>query len=233
MKKSHIILIVIGIIAIHLSLRYYINENFKDEYYSGNTGSMEIRLLKLINFPQSYIVYFNSGDSYYQREDYEKAVSEFNRALSRAPKSKQCIIRNNIALTELAMIDYENSNNLEEELIAVEEILLEDDCATEDNNGKDANSQELYNEIEKLLNGGGGGSDGDDQNDGEDTDDLEDKLKEQQEQSSSERNDELDQRTGDYSYDGEIFANGRTGHANDTGENEEEGPVFEVPQFYQ
>ncbi len=198
-KVIAIILIIIFLIGLHLTSRYFINEIYIDKYNNEQYDSGLINLLKIFNFPESYIAYYNKGNSYYQTEDYQKAIREYEQALKSVPSKRECPVRTNLSLAQLAIIDYDNPNTLADELIEVERILLENDCATIDNNGIDESSQELYNEIEELLNSNGGGGSGgsgdsnksnnnDPNNQNDPTDqDVINKLREQQQQAAGDR----------------------------------------------
>ena len=212
MKKSIItICIIFAIITLHLTVRFAINEKFIKDYNNGLYGNNSMDYLKLINTPQAYIAYYNKGNQYYQNEEYKKAIKEYTEALSKAPKKKICIIRNNLSLSKLALIDLK-ADDARDKLIEVEEVLLSDNCATEDNTGNNADSQELYNEIEKLLNQQNNNDDqkddnkddqkeqqedNNDDNDEQKEQDLKEQLQEQQQQASEEREENEAQ---DYEY---------------------------------
>lgn len=150
-KIAIIILSIILMIGIFLTTRYYINESFINDYEQENYSSAKLNILKLINFPQSYVVYYNKGNNYYNLNDYNKAIEQYEESLKRVSKKHECEVRTNLALANLKIIDYENSNTITKELQYVEEILLTNDCATKNNSGKNKTSQDLYNEIEALM----------------------------------------------------------------------------------
>lgn len=194
MKKIVIsLLIILFIIGLHLSIRFYLNERYILAYNNSNYSLKNIFLLKILNVPDGYAVYFNEGNYYYQTQDYNKAISLYEKSLVSAPKSKVCPIKLNISLSKLVLIKYENNPKLRDELISVQNILLEDNCATEDDNGTYESSQQLYNEIKEYLNqeGGGSGSSSEPVQPTEEEDpeieEIKEKIKEQQEGAEEER----------------------------------------------
>jgi tetratricopeptide (TPR) repeat protein len=205
MKTIKKVLIVIAVILImigfHLTIRYLLNESFIKKYNQGTYDNKVFKVLKLINFPENYIVYYNEGNYYYQVKEYDKAIINYEKALNRVHNNRVCDVRHNLALTRLQVIDYDDVKNLRFSLIEVQDILLEDSCATNDNNGKHQPSQDLYNKIEELLKNGNGGGDpsdpgGDDPSDPSDPSDpddpnkvneIEQKIREQQRGANSER----------------------------------------------
>lgn len=210
MKKVIIFLLsVLTLVGLHMSARYTINEIYIHEYNNENYNKTFLTVLRIINYPESYIVYYNKGNNLYQEKEYKKAVDEYKKALKTVPKKKVCQIRTNLALAKLELIEYENNKNLRNELIEIEEILLEDKCATKDNKGRDKSSQELYNKIEEYLksvgaSGGEGNEDPDDDNnkpsnpDQPNEEDLEEKLRKQQRSAANARNDIYDKDPYEY-----------------------------------
>jgi tetratricopeptide (TPR) repeat protein len=191
-----IIIAVILVLGFHLTIRYGINELFINKYKGNKYDIKSLLLLKIINIPESYIVYFNEGNAYYQKNEYEKAILDYQKALESVNKKRVCDVRTNLALSKLALIQFdESNNNIRFELEEVQEVLLGNSCASEDHNGRDESSQKLYDQIEELLNSEGGGS-GDPQEDppeeqdpNEETneEEIEEKIREQQEETSAER----------------------------------------------
>ena len=227
MKKIlYIVLSIIVLICFHLSIRYIINENFINKYKDGNYDSNSIDILKLINYPESYIVYFNKGDNYYRKQEYKNAQNEFEKALKKAPEDKVCIVTNNLSLSMLQQVDF-TEEGWDLKLIEVEKVLLKDDCATKDFKGRNKDSQELYNEIEYVLNNAGqGDGDGDDSdepqpddNEDPEPENLEEQLQQQQEEAAGQREDDLEGIDWD-------FTTGNT-FVPENNDNEEENPQEE------
>lgn len=201
-KKILIIAIILTVLGFHLSLRYLVNELYIIKYDEEKYDNKLLGLLKIINIPESYIVYFNEGNYYYQEEEYDEAILSYEKALKSVRKDRVCDVRHNLALTRLQTLDYDNNKNLKYELEEIQEVLLENNCATDDNDGDHDPSQELYNEIEKVIKAQGKKDDGDDGKDGDDGDkdkdnnntvsekkekEIENQLREQQKNATSER----------------------------------------------
>ena len=216
MKKIKIILLIIFIISLHLTLRYFINEKYIDLYDYGEYESKIIYLLKIVNVPEGYIAYYNHGNSYYMLGEYENAIKEYDEALERNPKDRVCKVRTNKALSMLQLIDYK-SKTVINDLKNVQDVLLEDSCATKENDGYDDNSQKLYNEIEELLNSNGEDPDGDGDDDEDndnpdpnkdpinvDVDDIKNQLEQQQQEAFEERNEMWDPEEYEY-YKGKTW----------------------------
>ena len=212
MKKIKWIAFVIGIIfillGVHLTFRYFVNEIYISNYDSEKYDNKILSFLKIINVPESYIVYYNEGNYFYQVEKYEEAIISYDKALKTTPKDRVCDVRHNLALSRLQVLDYENNNSLKYELEEIQELLLEDDCAKEMGNGNHDLSQELYDKIDELLkeqkqDDGKGGDNDDDNKKSDDNNvsdqkeqEIESQLREQQKSSNAER-----QKMNRYNYD--------------------------------
>ena len=196
MKKiMYPVIIIIGFIIIHLSFRYILNEVYINNYNNGNYSNSIVNFLKILNYPESYIAHYNKGNNYYNLKEYENAIEEYNKALRTVKGSRKCKVLINLSLSKFELIDL-NQDIARDKLLEIQNILLEDSCATRDNKGKDSEAQKLYNEIEALLNSkGGGGSGGDPQDNPPDNpndnpqnyDELQKKLREQQQKASNDR----------------------------------------------
>lgn len=149
-KLIYSLLIILTIIGLHLTSRYIINEIYLNQYEDENYESNLNNFLRILNYPETYIAYYNKGNSYYMLEEYPNAEKEYEKALKTVSKNRVCDVRINLSLSKLAQLDYENDSNIIDKLDDIEKILLDDNCATIYNSGKDKDAQELYNEIEKL-----------------------------------------------------------------------------------
>lgn len=104
-----------------------------------------------------HIFLYNIGNSHYQNEDYDKAITSYENALKANPPSgRECPIRINMALAMVYGLgdDYaapENVENSLQTLKAARNVLLEDDCATAGGNGHSETAEQLKEEIEKLI----------------------------------------------------------------------------------
>lgn len=104
-----------------------------------------------------YINLYNTGNSYYNKGDYDSAISCYEKALyANHPKDKECSIRINLALSMVYSLGEnfaapENVENSLQTLKAARDVLLEDGCATEGGNGHSETAEKLKEEIEKLI----------------------------------------------------------------------------------
>lgn len=104
-----------------------------------------------------HIFLYNIGNRHYQNENYDKAITSYEKALKTNPPSgKECPIRINMALSMVYGLgdDYAAPENVEhslQTLKAARNVLLEDDCATVEGNGHSETAEQLKEEIEKLI----------------------------------------------------------------------------------
>lgn len=104
-----------------------------------------------------YIFIYNTGNNRYERMDYAGAIESYEQALAaHPPHFKECSVRVNLALAMIynmgeAWAAPENVENSIQTLMAAREILLEDECATEEGDGHSEPAQQLKEEIDKLL----------------------------------------------------------------------------------
>ncbi|MBQ9609544.1 MAG: tetratricopeptide repeat protein [Lachnospiraceae bacterium] len=177
MKKKILIILYLFLLIIFgkFLFSYLYNEKLISDY-NENVYSLSANNLKIANFYQPYIAYFNSGNIYYQKHDYDDAIKEYNSALNaNPPKLKECPIRINLALAMIGKIpdDYDSPDNIDETILTLKEareVLLEDGCATEDGDGHSSTAERLKKEIDDLIdeleekkdNNNGNDDDGDD-----------------------------------------------------------------------
>ena len=194
-----------------LVTNFVANEVFVKNYEAGNYKENR---LSALGFTEPYISYYNEGNLYYQKGNYEDAIKAYQTALSHHPtKQRECSIRINLALSMIAPIDSSQLSDQElEQTIATLEnakkILCEHDCATEDGKGHSKEAQTLKDDIDRFLkelkdkqNSDSKDSDksGDEEKDTEkeepieNKDTVEEQLKELQNQSNTERSQSLSQ----------------------------------------
>ena len=111
-----------------LLLAYFSNrnmiKNFKKEKY-------EFNQFGFLGFTEPYVNPYNRGNIFYSLGDYDRAIAEYELALSHNPSEPaDCMIRVNYALSLLAPIDADNvtEDNIDEVLEILDEareILLE------------------------------------------------------------------------------------------------------------
>ncbi len=191
------------IMGIFLGVRFILNEIFKSRYNKQVYSEKYIEDLTGINFPESYLPYYNLGNVHYQNGEYDDAIANYKTALEISASHrghKECDIRVNLALAMLAKIDWQGMSGQKDyqrairQLKAARNVLTEEGCANPDDpNGHDADAEQLKADIDKILeqmqkNSDSSDSDEDNQNDdnqqGQDD-------KEQQNPKDSKREDEL------------------------------------------
>ena len=189
-KKLLVILVLLLIVAIKLGYKYSVNNSYINKYNDGEYSVDTAKKLLFLNIQEKYIAHYNYGTSLYQTEDYTHAKEEFTEALKTVPKKRVCDVRVNLALTEIKLLPKkENVDTYIKEINNIQKVLLEDNCATKNHNGKDQKAQDLYDLLEETKEEMGDdpdqGEDGDDSDDGDDSgddekdviDDEQDKIK--------------------------------------------------------
>lgn len=217
-KKLLIILLILLITSIKLISKYSINNNYIRKYKSNVYEPKIAKKLLFINIQEKYIAHYNYGTSLYQTEDYKNAKKEFSKALITVPKKRVCFVRANLALTEIKLLsENEEADVLIKKIEDIQKILLENECATENHNGKDDKSQKIYDYLEQLKQlqqSKGQGEDGD--GDGEEEPDSSeevidnennkiDQIKSNNKQASKERNPSQENEYNENSYKDAIW----------------------------
>ena len=166
-QKKMIIFIVIALIAtLKFAYTIIVNDNFIKKYSNGVYDEEYVKKLLVLNIQEPYIAHYNYGNTLYQLNKYNEAKTEYEEALKTVSYNRECDVRVNLALTEINLIDTEQkSDDLIKEIENIKKVLLEDNCATTDQKGRDKKSQDLYDLLEQLKNSGGqsgqqGGSEG-------------------------------------------------------------------------
>lgn len=153
-KKVIIIYVILILIVIKLTTTFFINESFISKYNKGIYNENQIKKLFFLNIFQSYIAHYNYGNVLYQKEDYDGAIKEYQKALkANPPRDKECSIRINLALAMIAKID-ENEKTEEKinELNEARKTLCEKGCANEnDNLGHSDTAEKLKSDIDKII----------------------------------------------------------------------------------
>lgn len=156
MKKGLIALwIVTGLSIVLLGANFLRNEMAIVMYEQ--SAASELKDFKRQTILQPYVYFYNQGNVYYKKADYEQAVKYYEKALKKhAPKQLECSIRINLVLAKLALIQ---KTAKEDEVMQVVDklrecidILTEDGCAAEERSGgHKEEAQQLKNEIEELI----------------------------------------------------------------------------------
>lgn len=147
-----VISIILTLIFIKLLVSFVTNEIFIGQYTKGNYDAGILSANKLANFPESYVLPYNTGNANYRKSNFTAAVSEYQKALESAPKDKICDVRLNLGLAMTALVDANASaKTVREQLEAVLLVLAEDGCANNTSSGSHSGAQTLYDEIVAYL----------------------------------------------------------------------------------
>lgn len=159
-KKIIVPMIIVGallfIICFKQLFHFVYNEYVISQYEKGNYDVNEDILL-FMNCFQPYIAHYNNGNIHYQNRDYEEAITSYEEALTlNPPQEKECAIRINLALAIIKTLkeDYDQPENIEESieiLNLARDVLLEEECATEDGDGHSETAETLKKEIEEEI----------------------------------------------------------------------------------
>lgn len=179
MKKAIFItlysMLVLGCLVFMFHYGYSMFVNY---CYNQGIYSVDAKPLQMFNWTEKYIAYYNQGNIYYQEGKYVEAVDAYDTALKmKPPKGKECAIRVNEALAMLATIgdlyqDPAFTDTVLQILYEARNVLLEDDCATEDGDGHSKEAEQLKKEIDDMIK------------------EVEKKKEENQQQNSNEQSDD-------------------------------------------
>ena len=168
-----VLAIISFIIAQFLIGRWCLNTLYVVEALKGNYHPVIEYVLKIINFPDGYVTWYNLGNYNFANGRYKQAEYDYYRAIMcDIPYGKECPVKVNLALSTInqiskeewdAFLNDEGSEEMdvrakivEDKLITARSILIEDGCAHEnDEDGHDKNAQILKDEIDELLKRGG------------------------------------------------------------------------------
>ncbi len=150
--------ILVLIVALMLISRIFTNHQFIKNYNEGTYEMEKEEKLLEFNFPESYIPHYNLGNASYKKGDYEAAIGYYKDALANYPTdAAEADIRVNLALSMCNTIDFNHLDSQEKIdtalfiLYQARDVLLEKDYATDNNDGRDADAQQLKNDIDKLI----------------------------------------------------------------------------------
>lgn len=152
--------VLLAAAGLFLCMRFLLNEAFLRDWRRGEYTDAWERPLLPVNFPESWLPLYHMGNVSYMREDYDTAVSWYEKALEKNPpeEEKECAVRINLALALLHRIDYEQLETEQEiraavgTLQAARSVLTEHGCADPDGtDGHSAEAEQLKKEIDELL----------------------------------------------------------------------------------
>lgn len=214
------IFVVLCIIFLKLMLTFSLNEIIINNYNNGKYNTYLSLLLNFLNFSESYIAPYNTGNICYKLEDYEYALSFYHKALDKDPPERRiCDVRVNYSLALIKNIDLSDTSTIYDQLEYAKQNLYLDNCASPtDDSGKSKYAEQLEEEIKKLqeqYQSSSNSSSEDCDNESntseeqEDYSDIEEQLKEDQKEAGQARQEDLndnDKSNRGYStYDGKRW----------------------------
>ena len=156
-KLVKISYIVLAVILVKLLLNLIGMNYLIEKYENGRYLRTFAKSFLLFNFQEPYVARYNLGNIYYQDRDYEKAISEYKKALSTSiPEKKECNIRINYALSicKTVDLDEEDESSINQAIQTYESaivVLVEDECATRDGTGHNQTAEELRQDIQDEI----------------------------------------------------------------------------------
>lgn len=145
-RKTLIFYIILILIIIKLPATFLMNEKFISNYNNGIYRESEVKKFLYLNFIESYIAHYNYGNVLYKNNNFDKAITEYKKALKRfPPEEKECSIRINLALSMLARIN--ENDNKDDKIKALQDArqeLCNDTCENE-------KVKQLKLEIDEMI----------------------------------------------------------------------------------
>ena len=151
--------IPILVIAVSIIGRVIINHGFVRAYDTAQYKTKSEEKLLYLNFPESYLPYYNLGNVCYEKKEYDKAVGYYQKALKLYPQpDRECSIRINLALALCNTIDFYDLDSQEKIdtalfiLYKARDVLLENGWAVEEGEDyRDKDAQQLKEDIDKMI----------------------------------------------------------------------------------
>ena len=142
--------IMLSLLFVNIKNTFIINK-----YKEGKYLESDAKMLTNITLQKSYISNYNYGNILYQNGKYEKAMSEYKKALKTVSSSeKECKIRINCALAicKTVQVDESNQESINNAINTYQEaidVLVEKNC---DKHNEDARKlkEDIEKEIERL-----------------------------------------------------------------------------------
>ncbi|WP_158588629.1 tetratricopeptide repeat protein [Butyrivibrio sp. X503] len=158
-KLMIIFAVPVMILAVSFLGRVIINHGFVKAYAQSQYKTESEKKLLNLNFPESFIPYYNLGNVCYERQEYESAVGYYQKALSLYPDAKrECSIRINLALAYCNTIDFYDLDSQEKidsaifKLNMARDVLLENGWAVDEGDDyRDKDAQQLKEDIDKMI----------------------------------------------------------------------------------
>lgn len=157
MKRKILIAVYVILIIIMLYLIFIKVENnfIINKYKDGEYLQTQAQFLTNITLQRSYISNYNYGNILYQNGEYEKAVTEYKKALKTVTSTeKECKIRINCALAMCKNVnvdesDQESISNAIETYENAIQVLTEKECSNHNQDAKKL-KEDIEKEIERL-----------------------------------------------------------------------------------
>ena len=213
MKKYYkIAIILLGLLFIKVVLNYTLNQIIIEDSKKDKYDKSLIKILESTTILEKYVPYYNEGNIYYKQKKYEKAIDQYNKALTKKPPiAKKCDIRVNLSIALVQNINSKNKDEILKELQEARENLYNDHCADpEDNSGESSEAEALEEAIkdmeEELQKNSGDGEEGGDKEEEHDGDgeeqNLEKQLQEINKDANASRQSQMEdyKNLGDYHY---------------------------------
>ena len=154
------ILGVIWILGFIVSGKYafnYIYNQIITTKYNDGEYDVDTKPLGTCNVFEPHIVYYNTGNVYYQQGDYEEAEEEYREALTYdMSQDEECSVRINLALSMVYGLgdDYAAPEKIDSSIAKLKEargVLMDKGCASDNGDGHNDTSQKLKEEIDKMI----------------------------------------------------------------------------------
>ena len=155
---------LIALAGILVIVRSLTNAIFLQSYRSGNYWSMPEKIISYLPFGENYVAPYNAGNAEFQRGNYSKAVSWYQRALAADPpeRDEECMIRVNLAFSMCHTIDFDHLDMEDQEAVSqavtllyqARYVLTEHECASEpvgSDDGHFTDADSLKHDIEEML----------------------------------------------------------------------------------
>ena len=151
--------LVLLVATVLMARRLIINHSYVNAYQNGDYQVEAEESLLTLNFPESYVPYYNLGNAAYRFADYNSAISYYTKALEmHPPKGKDCKIRINLALALCGTIDFNHLDTQDKIdsalfiLYKARDVLTEKGCASQEgHDGHDADAQQLKEDIDRMI----------------------------------------------------------------------------------
>lgn len=150
--------------------RYVVNEFYNTAYAYGYYFDRSATTQLQSDLMEPFVAHYNTGNNHFQNGRYKDAMNEYMLALEHQPPhddeaisshtKTECHVRVNLALSMLYQIDFEQVYMTDRasvdyaiaELLKARAILTGNECAHfDDNNGHDADAEQLKKEIDEIL----------------------------------------------------------------------------------